>query len=178
MGDAELARACGEMLYDRSAFSRSMDGFAAELEAFLNDGAYTKKGASLKLANFKERYVAALKVIPERPNLETKSKVLRSLSALAKEIGGKYGSLIRKDLDEQIALFKGELESDQEFRSEQMDKIRPLAVDLMNKSIYLPSIKLDQSDAELTEDEEKMKSTSSVRDLAGDIVSESQYFWQ
>jgi hypothetical protein len=176
--EAELAKARQEKLYDRAAFASQMDGFASELQVFLKEGAFAETGASVKLASFKERYVSALKAIPERLSLETKSQTLNSLRSLTGAIGEKYGKEIRRDLDDRIAQFNSELESDQEFRSEQMDKIRPLAVELMNKSIALPSFKLNQTDAEIAEDEKKMKSISGVRDLAGDIVSESQYFWQ
>ena len=176
--EAELAKARQEKLYDRAAFASQMDGFASELQVFLKEGAFAESGASVKLASFKERYVAALKAIPERLSLETKSQTLNSLRSLTGAIGEKYGKEIRRDLDDRIAQFNSELESDKEFRSEQMDKIRPLAVDLMNKSIALPSFKLNQTDSEIAEDERKMKSISGVRDLAGDIVSESQYFWQ
>jgi hypothetical protein len=50
----------------------------------------------------------------------------------------------------------------------------------MNKSIFHPTFRFDRSktETEEAEENEKQESASSVRSLAGDIVSEAQHFWR
>jgi serine/threonine protein kinase len=176
----DLANVRREMLYDRGAFAKTIDELTEELNAFLNNGGYLQKGAAQKLANFKERFFAVLKAIPKPPSTEAKAQALQVLHNLAKEIGGKYGAGIREDLNEQIAVFTRQLDSEKEFRSEQISKIRPIVVDIMNKSIFHPTFRFDRSktETEEAEENEKQESASSVRSLAGDIVSEAQHFWR
>ncbi len=175
--EEELATARQAMLYDRTAFAKSMDGFTAELKAIVKGRDYSNKAVLDNLKSFEARFVSTLDAIPKRPTVETKTKAVQQLRALAENVRSKIGDKLARNVDRAINDFERELESDKEFRGEQIAKIRQIAVQMLNESIALPSFKLDMTEAEQAADNERMDVMTAARNLAGDIVTKAQNFW-
>ena len=129
-----------------------------------------------RLADIKERFTTFLGKVPQEPTLELKSEAIHGLNAIGKRMqelpvpeaaADQYSRQIRPYIEEQIRAFEGELNSEGEFRREQMGLILHRTTDFFTKYGRMISL-------EPTKEEEQLRQSAMIS--AGDIMDAAQHF--
>jgi len=141
-----------KLTFPREKLSAAMDGISSDLQGILQQEDLRIEDAAKPLTEIKIRLKAALENVPRKPDVAARTKgleELRSLSRRPEDVAAtpseenQYEREVRPVLDEQIEKLSQELNSENDFRTEQWMKVLPKAMDIRNR--YEVNYKLEKA---------------------------------
>lgn len=154
--EAALDKATQELTYSRADFSEQVDRVAQDLERIHKSPSMRAEEAASNLALAKTAFETALKKVPPRPSVEQRSASMEELRRLASGGGSSamsptevqfFASEFRPRFEEDIRKLSSQLETEAEFRLEQMKKVMSPAMRIRNHYAAPPMGELFGADA-------------------------------
>ena len=126
----------------RKQFAGDVDAIYTELNDFSRHKDLSPEEASAQIAEIAKRFKGALANVPKKPTAEARSESVAELRSLLAQIpkvpatpseASQFDRVVRPDLQAELDNFTQNLNTDGDFRVEQMKRIMPAAMGIRNQ---------------------------------------------